>query len=53
MDMLDIEKIAIYDKKCAGHGDRRCETQRKTNTKMHGHHKERHQEEWDDGRHHS
>ena len=30
-----------------GHGGR-CETQRKTNIKIHGHHRKRYQEEWAD-----
>ena len=28
--------------------DRRCETERKTEIKIHGYHQKRHQEEWDD-----
>ena len=35
MDMQDVEMIAIdYDENSAGHGGRRCETQRKINSKM-------------------
>ena len=34
----------------AGHGGRRCETQRKTNIKTHGHHQKRYEEGWADGR---
>ena len=38
---------------CAGHGGRRCETERKTEIVIHGHHQKRPQEEWADGRQHS
>ena len=30
-----------------------CETERKTEITIHGHHQERHQKEWADGRQHS
>ena len=34
-----------HDKNSAGHGGRRCETERKTKTKIHGHHQKRHVED--------
>ena len=34
-----------YHQNSAGHGGRRCETARKTEVKIHGHHQEGHQKE--------
>ena len=42
-----------YHQSSAGHGGRRCETARKTEVKIHGHHQEGHQKECADGRQHS
>ena len=42
-----------YHQNSAGHGGRRCETARKTEIKIHGHHQEGHQKECADGRQHS
>ena len=42
-----------YHQNSAGHGGRRCETARKTNITIHGHHQEGHQKECADGRQHS
>ena len=42
-----------YHQNSAGHGGRRCETARKTEVKIHGHHQEGHQKECADGRQHS
>ena len=42
-----------YHQNSAGHGGRRCETARKTEAKIHGHHQEGHQKECADGRQHS
>ena len=42
-----------YHQNSAGHGGRRCETARKTEVKIHGHHQEGHQKECPDGRQHS
>ena len=42
-----------YHQNSAGHGGRRCETTRKTEVKIHGHHQEGHQKESADGRQHS
>ena len=42
-----------YHQNSAGHGGRRCETARKTEVKIHGHHQEGHEKECADGRQHS
>ena len=42
-----------YHQNSAGHGGRRCETERKTEFTLHGHHQERHKKECADGRQHS
>ena len=42
-----------YHQNSAGHGGRRCETARKTEVKIHGHHQKGHQKECADGRQHS
>ena len=42
-----------YHQNSAGHGGRRCETARKTEVKIHGHHQEGHQKECADGSQHS
>ena len=41
-----------YHRNSAGHGGRRCETERKTEIEIHGF-KKRYQEEWADRRQHS
>ena len=52
-----IEMIAIIAKRndtdSAGYGGRRCVTERKTKTKIYGHHQKRHEEESSDRRQHS
>ena len=54
MDMSDVEmKVKPYHQNSAEHGGRRCETERKTEITIHGHHQERHKKEWVDGRQHS
>ena len=47
------ERWMPYHQNSAGHGGRRCETARKTEIKIHGHHQEGHQKECADGRRHS
>ena len=42
-----------YHQNSAGHGGKRCETERKTEIEIHGYHQKIHQEEWADGRQHS
>ena len=42
-----------YHQNSAGHGGRRCETERKTEIEIHGYHQKRHQEEWADILQHS
>ena len=52
MDMSDVEMKAIPPEH-SGHGGRRCESERKTEIEIHGHHQEGHQKEWADGCQHS
>ena len=55
MDMSDVEMKAIPpEQNSAGHGGRKCETERKTEIEIHGYHQNsRHQEEWADIHQHS
>ena len=50
------EQLALWRNAIENKGlraSRRCETERKTNITIHGHHQERHKKEWADGRQHS
>ena len=50
---FQIKIWITYMQNSAGHGGRRCETERKTESKIHGYHQKRYEEEWADRRQHS